>query len=64
MLTSLFAVEEREAKSSGIGDPLDSLNGHVDFEAVAILLSDQCPLLVLQTRLTTSVAPRFMYINK
>ena len=35
MRPSLFAAEEREAKLSKLGDPLESLGAHVDFAAMA-----------------------------
>ncbi|SMC30011.1 Transposase domain [Andreprevotia lacus DSM 23236] len=40
---SLFAAEEREAKLSRLGDPLESLSQHVDFAALAGALDRALP---------------------
>lgn len=42
-MPSLFAAEEREAKLSKLGDPLQDLNRHVDFAALAAAVDRALP---------------------
>lgn len=42
-MRKLFAAEEREAKLSKPGDPLESLNRHVDFAALAAAVDHSLP---------------------
>lgn len=42
-MPSLFAAEEREAKLSKLGDPLEDLNQHVDFAALAAAVDRALP---------------------
>lgn len=42
-MSSLFAAEEREAKLSKLGDPLEDLNRHVDFAVLAAAVDRALP---------------------